>query len=85
MQELSKCGSGHYQRNVNMVIDPILINPVDAHWRNNILRVIYKVEIPAMQKRLFECVYNIDTEPMHTKKYREALTELEAFGQRHFI
>jgi hypothetical protein len=66
-----------------MVINQI--NPVQANWRNSVLFIIYKVEIPEMKKHLLECVQIIDHEPMNSQKYREALTELEAFGQRHFI
>ena len=60
-------------------------NPMNIQWRNNLLWIILRVEVPTLKQRLLECVIITDQEPMNSPRWNEALKELEAFGRKHLI
>jgi hypothetical protein len=60
-------------------------NPIDVGYRNALLWIIYRVETPALQKRLLECVRIVDYEATNSQRYIDALKEIEAFGNKHLL
>jgi hypothetical protein len=58
---------------------------MNPDYRNSVLWLIYRIEIPELKKRLLQCIVILDTGDPASPLWQDALKEVEAFGRKHLI